>query len=231
MFIVGKKAKRKTTMSHIPSLSALKKNVCYKNIPRGTKFYGKTKSKLSALELLGVYYIQGCEVKLEERKRQRQPRQPRSRASSRSRARRPRSSVANEVELKHQCNNTESSITLMDFDMDDIRSGIVTIKFPGRQKGECYVEKNLNEFWKMYTKDRTSMVFLWKTSNPSSIQKRQPLYKLPISGAWITKEAKKAIKKDKLVKLKKLNRRQHVIGSPTHWIGGVYGQVHTVYTV
>jgi len=185
------------------------------------KFFGKAKNKLSALELLGVFYSQGCEVQLEGKHGGVATAAPAPGLRA----------VRNMAELKANCVNEESPITLTEFDEDDIKGGIVTVKLPGSNKGECYTEENLRKYWTLYLQNKNAVVYLWKGSSVMTIDKTNPLFKLPISGAWITLDAARALESKKYVVLRKLNNKKHYVGSSIHWVGGVFGQIHDVYTV
>ena len=140
-----------------------------------------------------------------------------------------RTMIHKEAEMKRECRNLESSIMLTDFDSDDLKTGIVSIKLPGSQKGECYNVDTLKKYWVSYMDDKRHMVFQWRSKREGSIDETKPVFKLPISGVWIDLQAADAIRTSKIIKLKVLGKK--FIGSKIHWVGGVYGHDHIIYTI
>lgn len=137
--------------------------------------------------------------------------------------------VKTEDRMKQECNNLNSSITLMPFDDDDLKEGLVSIKLPGRMKGECYVFNNLKQYWLTYVRGKR-MAFEW--DGPDSPQRRlsKPLFKLPISGVWIDIDAVSKLQEAGVVKLKEKYPEPTYIGAEDHFESSIYGAKVQVYT-
>lgn len=128
-----------------------------------------------------------------------------------------------------ECSNDTNPITLEPFTADELKHGIVTIKLPGASKGECYARDDLLSLWNGYLQERHFIVYLWRSANPDSIHLGQPLFKVPLSNVWITRDAAEAAAAHRRIRLVSMGKR--FIGSDHHFVSGVYGQEQTVYTV
>lgn len=281
--------------------SDVKRSSWYKNLPRGWKFRGTTKSRLSASKLVAAAKFHNAHIPAPNRHRhhnqnRNQPRlspqevgflrrmwrwisganrsannresdtegivsglragivQIRERIQRRTRERRERRETRQnahtditsasfrkhlsasdshliqlEEKMKKECRNQESVITIMPFDEDDLKEGLVVIKLPGQDMGECYTYDNIKQYWLSYVRS-DSLIYEWSGPNVRQLQPTKPLFKLPISGVWIDFKAVENLKNKGIIRLKKKFPRPTYIGARRHFISSIFGVQEQIYT-
>jgi hypothetical protein len=149
--------------------------------------------------------------------------------------------------LKHliECYNDQDPITLEDFNDSDEEVDIVSIQLPSKEskqqqqhKGECYNRDTLHAYWKYYLcHDLKNQIYLWNSRDPESVDldENKIVFKLPISGVWITRRAARKIVQNRrrnTFKLKSLG--QKYIGGVIFYqssSSSVWSQLQEVYDV
>lgn len=189
------------------TLKELRAHPCYRALPSGRVFGGRTKSQLSAEELCLWFLYNECWFPHVAGK------------------------VPSPVKVSTQCHNTGDPVTLEEYTDADAKAAfpddVITILLPGQSKGECMIRRGLINYWKAYATE--DVVFEWRGPNRGSLDDTKPLAKLPITGVWITKRAALAMitSKRRVFRLQSLGKKY--MGTKVHYISSVWGQHNEVY--
>ena len=149
---------------------------------------------------------------------------------------RPSHSPSQVLKVANDCSNTSDPVTLDEYTQEQADrsypNDIVSIYLKSQQRqGECYSREELKEFWKVYDKTgHNHWIFLWKNEDENSITNKK-LYKLPISGSWITDEAHQTILENHKKKFVLKSIGSKYMGGKNHFVSGVFGQKNEVFDI